>query len=153
MRTLFLEILEVQESAGSTDEMRRAILSALTIHSEGGGELLRKYMADTWLRTAPGVLREALHPIESQDDIEAALAAITTPTLIMRGNGELGSVLSPESSQNALAVLPRGEEAYFPRAGHAIHGSQPLEFVEAILRFQTSTKPELAARPMGLGSR
>ena len=100
-----------------------------------GGQFLA-YMADSWSNTALGVIEEALASHETTtDSIAAYLRRVPSPTLIMRGNRTLGSVLTREWSQWAVGMLPRGEDVYFPAAGHAIHGSSPADFVDKTVRF------------------
>jgi non-heme chloroperoxidase len=144
LRPLFLDLLDIKQSGLSGAEEHLAILAALHGHHQNGGGRYLGYLAETWARTAPGVLRDALNPSESQVGIEAALAAIDVPTLIMRGNQELGAVLTKEHARTAVNLLRRGEELYFPKSGHAIHGSQPAEFVGAILDFAEHTQPARA---------
>jgi pimeloyl-ACP methyl ester carboxylesterase len=138
LRPLFLQIQAIKRAAepADSDLVRAQILPLLREHSEGAGELLLRYMADTWSRTAIGVIDEALASADSFDSLEATLTKIESPTLIMRGNPRLGSVLDEETARYAVDLLPHGEELYFPESGHAIHGSSPVAFTEAVRRFQ-----------------
>lgn len=145
-RPLFQEILEIKHKGRSEDQEQQLILNALRADNPNAGRLYLKYMAETWARAAPGVLREALSPAEDQDEIEAALSAIEVPTLIMRGNPARGSALKPRDAGRALQLLPRGTEEYFEGSGHAIHGSEPVKFVDAILRFSPTSAPQEVSR-------
>jgi pimeloyl-ACP methyl ester carboxylesterase len=53
----------------------------------------------------------------------------------MRADPARGGVLGEEQAQRAVALLPNGAYRYFPGAGHAIHGTKPAEFVQAVLSF------------------
>jgi len=137
-RRLILErILTIKRTGVSNAEQRTAIFEALTIDREGAGNVFTRYMADSWLRTSVGVIVEALEPIETLDQIDAALAAIDCPTLIMRGNPDRGSVLAPDEAERAQKLMKCGDVLYFPESGHAIHGSEPVRFVNAIVDFRS----------------
>jgi pimeloyl-ACP methyl ester carboxylesterase len=134
-RPLFREILEIKESGLTSGQSQQAIFEALSRDNRRAGTLLLKYMSETWVATAPAALREALQPGTWRNELELALRDIASPVLIMRGNEALGSVLSDEASRHALELLPRGREAYFAGAGHAIHGQRPAQFVSELLSF------------------
>jgi len=134
-RSLFERILAIKQVGVSEQEQCQAIFRALQGESEGAGNGFVRYMAEAWTACAEGVLAEALHPIETPAQIEAALAAIESPTLIMRGNSDRGSVLSEAAVGAALDLLQDGEVRYFPKSGHAIHGTEPAMFVDAIREF------------------
>jgi pimeloyl-ACP methyl ester carboxylesterase len=140
--TLFEEILRIKCSPDSPSDQQARIFDALRMNDKRAGNLILKYMAETWSMAAPGVIIEALNPSDTVEEIEMALEAIDVPTLIMRGNEARGSVLSADAAQRATSLLRRGREVYFAGAGHAIHGDQPAEFVATLQNF---AMPALAA--------
>ncbi len=137
-RHVFEEILRIKSELPYAEQTQE-IYAALLRDNPTAGKAYLRYMSETWATSATGVVHEALHPIETQVQIETALRSIDAPTLIMRGNLDLGSVLRPEVAHRALALLPHGEEQYFENAGHAIHGSQPEKFVQTLLDFVSRT--------------
>jgi pimeloyl-ACP methyl ester carboxylesterase len=55
-------------------------------------------------------------------DLEERLRRITCPTLLLHGNPDLGSALSPADTAWATDLLPDGVLEAFPEAGHALMG-------------------------------
>jgi len=144
-RPLFEDILRIKQAGVSETEQCQAIYRALQGESEGAGGTFVRYMAESWTRCAPGVLAEALHPVETAEQIDAALIAIESPVLLMRGNQDRGSVLPPEVAARALNLLRFGRERYFPASGHAIHGSEPARFVTEVEEFMRHATMEEVA--------
>lgn len=136
-RPLFLELLRIKRESATPHEQRAALLAALSRDDTRAGLIHLRYMAECWSVTSPGVLVDALWPTETVEDMAAALSALDVPTLIMRGNPSRGSVVDPGDAAWALQFLACGEEQYFPNAGHAIHGSSPAAFVDAVMRFSS----------------
>lgn len=134
-RPLFEQLLLIKESGVSREEQCQLIFRALLGEIDGAGNSLIRYMAEAWTSTAPGVLEDALTPVEKPEQIDAAIAAIDAPVLILRGNQDRGSVLPEAVSKHALSLLIQGSEQYFAGSGHAIHGSEPARFVDAVVRF------------------
>jgi len=54
-------------------------------------------------------------------DIDAVLGQIQCPIRLVRGNRDLGSVVTEEDSERARAYIGDFEERYEPRVGHAVH--------------------------------
>lgn len=134
-RPLFEAILAVKTSGISRSVQVNEMFSLLEADSPAAGKQYLRYMAHTWSVTASGVLEEALSPVESNDEIESALAAIPSPTLIMRAHPARGSVLRPEDAERALEMLRFGTLKFYVGAGHAIHGSRPEEFASDVITF------------------
>lgn len=138
-RPLFEAILTIKLSERTKEETVKEIYRALRGEEAGVGNLFLRYMAETWTECAPGVLREALNPVETPGDIDSALAAIESPVLLMRANPARGGVLGHAAVRRALSLLPHGEEQYFEGSGHAIHGSEPDAFARAVDDFERRT--------------
>jgi len=90
------------------------------------------------LRTrADGALVWAWHPSvkarRTQSDVDwwAVLRAITSPTLVLRGEGSF--VLDRDVAERMAKELPRGRFVEIPRAVHTLHEDNP-EAVLAALR-------------------
>ena len=90
------------------------------------------------LRTrADGALVWAWHPSvkarRTQSDVDwwAVLRAITSPTLVLRGEGS--HVLDRDVAERMAKELPRGRFVEIPRAVHTLHEDNP-EAVLAALR-------------------
>ncbi len=62
-----------------------------------------------------------------------ALASITCPTLIVRGNES--DVLSPEIAKRMLETLQVGRLVEVPEAGHTVPGDQPETFARIVRQF------------------
>lgn len=139
-RSLFEWILTIKESGVPVAEQPPLLLEVLRPESNGAGRAFLRYMAETWSLCPPGVLREALNPAETPEQIEAVLTSVDSPTLVLRGNLDRGSVLTEEGTANALRLLPHGHELYFPNSGHAIHGTEPAAFVNAVKGFVRSSE-------------
>ncbi len=136
LRAVFSDILRIKQSTLSDAQKSTSIMEALRSENPKVGKLGLKYMAETWLSAADGVLLAALKGWGT--GIRQALEEVAVPTLIMRGNPALGGVVSADSAAEALSLLPLGEIRYFENAGHAIHAMQPQTFVEALLDFSAS---------------
>ncbi len=136
-RELFHHILAIKSKGIGEDEERVELSRALLIDNPSIGGLQLKYLTETWLAVAPGVLTEMLKGSQNgwMAVLEPHLSTIDSPVLIMRANPELGGVLSEASARRASAALSEARIEYFERAGHAIHGTQPVAFVDSLLRF------------------
>ncbi|HEX5499261.1 MAG TPA: alpha/beta hydrolase, partial [Thermomicrobiales bacterium] len=63
------------------------------------------------------------------------LANLQPPTLLLRGDPELGSMTRPEDADRLAALAPDVQVAFVPGASHSIHRDQPEAFVAAVVRF------------------
>ncbi|MDP6561219.1 MAG: alpha/beta hydrolase, partial [Candidatus Binatia bacterium] len=63
-------------------------------------------------------------------DLWECLKNIPCPTLIVRG--EQSDILSPETVQRMLEVLPQGRFAVVEKAGHSVMGDNPTGFEAAV---------------------
>jgi|SRR5579884_638827 len=136
-RALFEAILRIKSEELAPEEQSRQLSDALTEDNPKIGGLQRAYLTKTWSVVPPVVLRDML--AESAGGwlprLLPHLETIESPVLIMRANPELGGVLMEEAAATAAAALPRGSLEYFAKAGHAIHGTRPLAFLDSVLRF------------------
>jgi pimeloyl-ACP methyl ester carboxylesterase len=63
------------------------------------------------------------------------LPAITCPVLLLAADPQYGAVLQPDEIALALELLPDATLVRVQRVGHPLHGSNPLEILEAITPF------------------
>ena len=61
------------------------------------------------------------------------LGKIACPTLVVRGAAS--DVLSPDTADRMVEVLPRGELAVIPQAGHSVMTDNPDAFLATVTRF------------------
>jgi len=64
-----------------------------------------------------------------------ALAQVSSPVLLVRGEPQLGSLLDDVSEREALQVLRHGESVQIQGAGHLVHLEQADAFLDAVLPF------------------
>ena len=67
------------------------------------------------------------------DSMWVAVKAITTPTLLMRG--EVSRILSPESAEATAQAMHDCETVVIPRATHNVQGDNPKDFAAALDAF------------------
>lgn len=103
-------------------------------YPRAGTHLLRS-MSEMWHQAADGVLLDPLANPEHYFDVEPALRASESPTLIVQADPDLGSVLSAAQACHVLSLLPQGESLFIPGSGHAVHADKPVEFVAALTEF------------------
>lgn len=65
----------------------------------------------------------------------ADLEAIRAPTLVLRGEPELGSMTREADVASLQQIMPNVTGQVIPGAGHGIHQQQPEAFVAAVLAF------------------
>jgi pimeloyl-ACP methyl ester carboxylesterase len=65
------------------------------------------------------------------------LPAITCPVLLLAGDPAVGAVLTDEEIQTALGLLPDATVVRMQGIGHPLHGSHPVQTLEAITPFLT----------------
>lgn len=96
--------------------------------------------AESITATAPAVFAElraetAARLLTGRPDRFAELAAIRSPTLLVRGDPAIGGMVSDEDAGRFRRVVPGGSVRRVPGAGHAIHREQPAAFLAAVLPF------------------
>jgi pimeloyl-ACP methyl ester carboxylesterase len=96
--------------------------------------------AETITSTAPGVFAEL------RAEAQAALASGTTdrmhilsgvqsPTLLLYGSAELGSMVAPADAERFAQIMPRGRVIQIPGAGHSLHREASDAFLDAVIPF------------------
>lgn len=80
---------------------------------------------------------------ERTDDLRAAAAGLTVPTLLVRGR--LSDVLSQEGVDDFLALVPHAEFADIAGADHMVAGDRNDAFSEAVFTFLERHRPATGA--------
>jgi pimeloyl-ACP methyl ester carboxylesterase len=96
--------------------------------------------AETITSTAPGVFAEMR--AEAQEalargttDRMQILSGVQTPTLLLHGNEDLGSMVAPDDAERFVQIMPRGRAIQLPGAGHSLHRDASDAFLEAVIPF------------------
>jgi pimeloyl-ACP methyl ester carboxylesterase len=96
--------------------------------------------AETITSTAPGVFAELR--AEAQEalangttDRMHILSEVQTPTLLLYGSVELGSMVAPADAERFVEIMPRGRAIQIPAAGHSLHRDASDAFLEAVIPF------------------
>lgn len=84
------------------------------------------------LKADPNIIAESGRP-DSDAGFWKAIAAVTCPTLLLRG--VVSSVLSDDNAQTVAAAFARGELRTIDRAGHGLVAENPNEFADVALEF------------------
>lgn len=64
-----------------------------------------------------------------------AAPAVRCPTLLIHGDGELGSIVDAGSAAAITAMMPNCRAVHIAEAGHAIHRDQPAAMLSALSEF------------------
>src|SRR5688500_7903604 len=82
--------------------------------------------AETITSTAPGVFAELR--AEAQEALARGttdhmhiLSGVQSPTLLLYGSQELGSMVEPADAERFVQIMPRGRAIQIPGAGHSLH--------------------------------
>jgi N-formylmaleamate deformylase len=96
--------------------------------------------AETITSTAPGVFAELR--AEAQEALASGttdrmhiLSGVQSPTLLLYGNVELGSMVAPADAERFVQIMPRGRALQIPGAGHSLHRDASDAFLEAVIPF------------------
>ena len=65
----------------------------------------------------------------------AEIAHVTSPTLLVHGDSETGSMVVPSDADSLERRLPNARVARIPGTGHALHRTHTREFAAAVLPF------------------
>jgi pimeloyl-ACP methyl ester carboxylesterase len=84
--------------------------------------------------------------VDLRGDWRAALRRVHCPTLLIRGDPELGSLVSEEREREVLALVRHVHSEQIQGASHAVHGDSSAEFLALVLRFLES-EPNAPAPP------
>jgi len=101
----------------------------------GAGRYLLRSMSEMWHEAADPVITEMLADPAGYFDVDQALRAIESPTLLLQADPAMGPALTTEGAERALRLLPHGELVTVMGAGHAVHAFRPREFAELIVDF------------------
>jgi pimeloyl-ACP methyl ester carboxylesterase len=100
--------------------------------------------AETITSTAPGVFAELR--AEAQEalangttDRMQILSGVQTPTLLLYGSTELGSMVAPADAERFVQIMPRGRAIQIPGAGHSLHRDASDAFLQAVIPFLDGT--------------
>src|SRR5215208_4520387 len=100
--------------------------------------------AETITSTAPGVFAELR--AEAQEALATGttdrmhfLAGVQTPTLLLYGNLELGSMVAPADAERFVQIMPHGHAIQIPGAGHSLHRDASDAFLQAVIPFLDGT--------------
>jgi pimeloyl-ACP methyl ester carboxylesterase len=96
--------------------------------------------AETITSTAPGVFAELR--AEAQEALARGttdrmhiLSGVQSPTLLLYGSVELGSMVAPADAERFVQIMPRGRALQIPGAGHSLHREASDAFLEAAIPF------------------
>jgi pimeloyl-ACP methyl ester carboxylesterase len=96
--------------------------------------------AETITSTAPGVFAELR--AEAQEALARGttdrmhiLSGVQSPTLLLYGSQELGSMVAPADAERFVQIMPRGRAIQLPGAGHSLHRDASDAFLEAVIPF------------------
>jgi pimeloyl-ACP methyl ester carboxylesterase len=96
--------------------------------------------AETITSTAPGVFAELR--AEAQEALARGttdrmhiLSGVQSPTLLLYGSLELGSMVAPADAERFVQIMPHGRALQIPGAGHSLHREASDAFLEAAIPF------------------
>lgn len=96
--------------------------------------------AETITSTAPGVFAELR--AEAQEALARGttdrmhiLSRVQSPTLLLYGSVELGSMVAPADAERFVEIMPRGRAIQLPGAGHSLHRDASDAFLKAVIPF------------------
>ena len=96
--------------------------------------------AETITSTAPGVFAELR--AEAQEALARGttdrmhiLSSVQSPTLLLYGSAELGSMVAPADAERFVQIMPRGRSIQIPGAGHSLHRDASDAFLAAVIPF------------------
>jgi pimeloyl-ACP methyl ester carboxylesterase len=67
------------------------------------------------------------------------LSGVQSPTLLLYGSLELGSMVAPADAERFVQIMPRGRAVQLPGAGHSLHRDASDAFLEAVIPFLEGT--------------
>jgi N-formylmaleamate deformylase len=83
--------------------------------------------------------------VDLRGDWRAALRQLHCPTLLIRGDPELGSLVNEEREREVLALVRHARSEQIQGASHSIHGDAGAEFLARIVPFLAGLDEEPAA--------
>ena len=96
--------------------------------------------AETIASTAPGVFAELRAEAQQAlangtTDRTHILAGVESPTLLVYGSVELGSMVAPADAERFVQIMPHARAVQIPGAGHSLHRDASDAFLEAVIPF------------------
>lgn len=90
--------------------------------------------------------------VDLRGDWRAALRRVHCPTLLIRGDAEMGSLVNEDREREVLSLVRHCCVEHIPGASHAVHRDTTAEFLAAILPFLEDPVGERGtpAHPSGL---
>jgi pimeloyl-ACP methyl ester carboxylesterase len=83
----------------------------------------------------PSRMARRVHLLSSVERIEAELARVKVPTLVVTGEGSLERVVSPSVTGQYLTIWPHAHAETLARTGHLGMITRPNEFATLVSRF------------------
>ena len=80
--------------------------------------------------------------VDLRGDWRAALRRVHCPTLLLRGDRELGSLVDEEREREVLALVRHARSEQVHGASHAIHRDSSAEFLALVLPFLSAEREE-----------
>lgn len=138
----------------SDDELRlrRAERRRNLEHDKAGGReaLLARGRTDNplwaaeefepWVDSKMAVDSEALPRPSLTLNWRQALSRITSPTLLLTGDPEVGAIVTPEAAEEVRQIQPLVQVVRIREAGHSIRREQFEPYLEAVRRFLTEVQ-------------
>jgi esterase len=91
----------------------------------------------TWKYDRRAITAGAFDRVRARlDALTADVAAVTCPTLVVRG--EESDVVTPVAAKAFAASFPNARETTIPAAGHTVQGDNPRALAEALRQFLTA---------------
>ncbi|HEY8684770.1 MAG TPA: alpha/beta hydrolase [Chloroflexota bacterium] len=88
--------------------------------------------------------------VDLRGDWRAALREVHCPTLLIRGDAELGSLVNEAREREVLSLVPHAHAAHVRGASHAIHRDTASEYLDLVVPFLSGLTLETgAANPPG----
>lgn len=116
------EFARVLEEEGPLAAGTRFVWGPESGLDERGAALVRQGFLEHDPRALAGILRGVIASLRSPDEMEAALAALDVPVLLVCGEEDQGS---RETAEALAARLPHADHRVVPEAGHVVNLAAP----------------------------
>ena len=98
---------------------------------------------DPEIQAKTRALSARLRQPDRDQELEARMAALKTPVLVLFGTGD--RIMPPEMGQYYKQILPSCQLVFVYDAGHEIGAERPEAFEEVVSDFRSATKPSSSA--------
>jgi pimeloyl-ACP methyl ester carboxylesterase len=92
----------------------------------------------------PGRLARRVHLLSSVQGIEAELARVKVPTMIVTGEESLEGVIAPRLTREYVRIWPHARVETLARTGHLGMITRPHEFAALVSRFVSESEEKIA---------